>query len=138
MGQVNGLYPSVPPASVGKGAPTRRCTGRAVIALPIEDQNAELIDTWDLCIFVYVASEETLDRARTRDQGMFGSSAEVERRYRNRYFPVQELYSTTARPIDHADIIVHSDKLQQPAWAVEHADQLRGVRLLRPVPRHDP
>jgi len=76
----------------------------------------ELIDRWDLRIFVSAAFEETVDRARTRDQARYGSATEVERRHRNRYTPAQQLYFDTARPTDHADIIVHNDEPQQPAW----------------------
>jgi uridine kinase len=76
----------------------------------------ELIDGWDLRIFVSAAFKETLDRARIRDQTLFRSAAEVERRYRNRYIPSQQFYFDTARPTDHADIIVHNDEPQQPAW----------------------
>ena len=76
----------------------------------------ELIDRWDLGIFVSVAFEETVDRARTRDQARFGSATEVERRHRNRYIPAHQLYFDTARPTDHADIIVHNDEPQEPAW----------------------
>ena len=75
----------------------------------------ELIDGWDLRIFVSAAFEKTLDRARTRDQALYGSD-EVERRWRNRYIPSQQFYFDTARPTDHADIIVHNDEPQQPAW----------------------
>ena len=78
----------------------------------------ELVDRWDLRIFVSAAFEETLDRARTRDQALFGTATEVERRHRNRYIPAQQLYFATARPTDHADIIVHNDAPQQPAWEV--------------------
>ena len=76
----------------------------------------ELIDRWDLRIFVSAAFEETLDRARTRDLALFGSATEVERRHRSRYRPSQQLYFDTARPTDRADIIVHNDEPQQPAW----------------------
>jgi len=76
----------------------------------------ELIDRWDLRIFVSAAFEETVDRARTRDQALYGSATEVERRFRTRYIPAQQLYFDAARPTDHADIIVHNDELQQPAW----------------------
>jgi uridine kinase len=76
----------------------------------------ELIDRWDLRIFVSAAFEETLDRARARDQAVYGSVTEVERRFRNRYMPAQQLYFDTARPTDHSDIIVHNDKPQEPAW----------------------
>jgi hypothetical protein len=76
----------------------------------------EVIDRWNLRIFVSAAFKETLDRARIRDQTLFRSATEVERRYRNRYIPSQQFYFDTARPTDHADIIVHNDEPQQPAW----------------------
>jgi uridine kinase len=77
----------------------------------------ELIDQWELRIFVVAAFEETLNRARTRDQALYGTP-EVERRWRNRYIPSQQLYFDTVRPTDHADIIVHNDELQRPAWEI--------------------
>jgi uridine kinase len=76
----------------------------------------ELIDRWDLRIFVSAAFEETLDRARTRDLALYGSVTEVERRFHNRYRPSQQLYFDTVRPTDHADIIVHNDEPQRPVW----------------------
>jgi uridine kinase len=76
----------------------------------------ELIDRWDLRMFVSAAFEKTLARARTRDQAQFGSATEVERRHRDRYISAQRLYFDTARPTDHADIIVHNDDPQQPTW----------------------
>jgi uridine kinase len=78
----------------------------------------EVIERWDLRVFVSAGFEATLDRARTRDRALYGSATEVERRFRNRYRPSQQLYSDTARPTDHADIIVHNDEPQQPAWEV--------------------
>jgi uridine kinase len=57
-----------------------------------------------------------VDRARIRDQALFGSATEVERRWRNRYLPAQELYFDLARPTAQADIIVHNDDPQHPAW----------------------
>ena len=76
----------------------------------------ELIDRWDLRILVTAPFEVTLARARTRDEALYGSATEVERRFRNRYLPAQELYFATARPSDHADIVVHNDDLAWPAW----------------------
>ncbi len=76
----------------------------------------ELVDRWDLRILVSAAFEETLDRARTRDRVLFGSVTDVERRHRNRYRPAQQLYADAARPTDHADVIVHNDEPQRPAW----------------------
>jgi uridine kinase len=76
----------------------------------------ELIDRWDLSIFVSAPFEKTLDRARARDQTGSKPAAEVERRYRSRYIPSQQFYFDTARPADHADIVVHNAEPQQPAW----------------------
>ena len=78
----------------------------------------ELIDSWDLSIFVSAAFEQLLDRARIRDLPQLGSAAEVERRFRTRYIPAQKLYFATARPADHADVVVHNDKPRQPVWDV--------------------
>jgi uridine kinase len=78
----------------------------------------ELTGQWDLRVFVSAAFEETLDRGRARDLARLGSIAEVERRFRDRYIPAQELYFAEARPAERADIIVHNDEPRQPAWEV--------------------
>ena len=81
----------------------------------------ELIDRWDLRIFVSVAFERTVDRARIRGTALAGSAtdaAEVDRYWRNRYIPSQQLYFAAAHPTDHADIIVYNDEFQRPAWEV--------------------
>jgi uridine kinase len=75
----------------------------------------ELIDRWDLRIFVSTDFEETVDRALIREQRVL-SAADVERRWRERYIPSQQFYFATARPTDHADIVVHNDEPRQPAW----------------------
>ncbi|MFF5216737.1 cytidylate kinase family protein [Micromonospora sp. NPDC000442] len=76
----------------------------------------ELIDRWDLRIFVSTDLDATVDRAVIRESRV-SSRADVERRWRERYIPSQQFYFATVRPTDHADIIVHNDEPQQPAWA---------------------
>ncbi len=78
----------------------------------------ELIDRWDLRIFVSAAFEETLTRARIRDLAPLGSAARVEQRFRNRYLPSQQRYFDTVRPTDLADIVVYNDAPERPAWEV--------------------
>ncbi|MGW8485195.1 cytidylate kinase family protein [Streptomyces sp. NPDC055886] len=81
----------------------------------------ELVDRWDLSIFMSVTFERTLDRARTRGEALAGSAAsttEIERAWRNRYIPSQQLYFAAAHPADHADIIVDNDELQRPSWEI--------------------
>ncbi|MEV0133002.1 cytidylate kinase family protein [Dactylosporangium sp. NPDC050688] len=75
----------------------------------------ELMDRWDLRIFVSTTLEKTVDRAVIRERQV-SSRAEVERRWRERYIPSQQLYFATVRPTDHADIIVHNDEPQRPVW----------------------
>ncbi|MFI6479074.1 cytidylate kinase family protein [Nonomuraea sp. NPDC050663] len=81
----------------------------------------ELVDRWDLRVFVSVPFEETIDRARGRSAAVARSAedlAEVERSWRMRYIPSQRLYFAEARPIDHADIVVYNDQLERPTWDV--------------------
>jgi uridine kinase len=75
----------------------------------------ELIDRWDLRIFVSTALEKTVDRAVIRERRV-SSRADVERRWRERYLPAQQFYFATVRPTDHADIVVHNDDPEHPAW----------------------
>ncbi|HEV2369906.1 MAG TPA: hypothetical protein VGR90_08510, partial [Acidimicrobiales bacterium] len=76
----------------------------------------ELTDKWDLHIFVSAAFEETLSRAVSRDQAALGSAARVEQRFRKRYLLSQQRYFDTIRPTDLADIVVHNDDPERPAW----------------------
>ncbi|GAA3209380.1 cytidylate kinase family protein [Dactylosporangium siamense] len=75
----------------------------------------ELIDRWDLRILVSTALDTIVDRAVVRERRV-SSRADVERRWRERYIPAQRLYFATVGPARHADIIVHNDEPQQPAW----------------------
>ena len=75
----------------------------------------ELLNRWDLRIFVSTALEKTVDRAMVREYRV-SSQADIERRWRERYIPAQQLYFATARPTDHVDIIVHNDEPEQPTW----------------------
>ena len=75
----------------------------------------ELIDRWDLRVFVSTAFEQTVGRAVIREQGVL-SAADVERRWRERYIPSQRFYFGKVRPTDHADLVVHNDEFPQPAW----------------------
>jgi uridine kinase len=78
----------------------------------------ELIDRWDLRIFVSTTFETTLDRARIRDQASLGSAARVERRFRRRYLPSQQHYVDTVRPTERADIVVTNDEPDHPTLEI--------------------
>lgn len=81
----------------------------------------ELVDRWDLRIYVSVPFEQTVGRARDRATALAGNTADttgIERIWRDRYIPAQQLYLATAHPTDHADVIVYNAQLQRPAWEV--------------------
>lgn len=69
----------------------------------------ELNDQWDFRIFVSASFEETLRRAITRDEALFGSSGEARARYERRYIPGQRLYLETVMPERLADAVVVND-----------------------------
>ncbi|GAA1860804.1 uridylate kinase [Asanoa iriomotensis] len=75
----------------------------------------ELIDRWELRVFVSTTLERTLDRALIREHGVSSQSA-IERRWRERYIPSQEFYFARVRPTDHVDVIVHNDEPRRPIW----------------------
>jgi uridine kinase len=75
----------------------------------------ELHDLWDLHIFVSVGFDEVLRRATRRDAALFRSSEEVERRYRARYIPGQQLYLDAERPELAADAVVYNDDPSRPS-----------------------
>ena len=75
----------------------------------------ELLDQWELRIFVSTAFEQTVDRALIRERGT-SSAAEIERRWRERYIPSQQFYFAAVQPTRHADIVVHNDDFQRPVW----------------------
>jgi uridine kinase len=79
----------------------------------------ELVDRWDLRIFVSVPLEQTVDRALNRGTAPAGPAADaagIERSWRHRYLPSQQLYAATAHPTDHADVIVYNARPERPAW----------------------
>lgn len=75
----------------------------------------ELEGRWELRIFVSASFPHTVARARSREQDTM-SAADVERRWRDRYIPAQQLYFEAVRPADRADILVDNDDPQRPAW----------------------
>lgn len=69
----------------------------------------ELNDRWELRVFVSTALEKTVERAVIRERRV-SSRADVERRWRERYIPAQQLYFAMVRPAERADVIVHNDE----------------------------
>ena len=78
----------------------------------------ELVDAWDFRVFITVASEEVIRRARIRDAEVYGSPDVAERRFRARYLPAQRHYRRTIRPGELADVVLENDDPTRPGVLV--------------------
>ncbi len=58
----------------------------------------ELVDFWDVTIFVQIAPETAVARAIQRDSAAMGGVAETIERYTRRYLPGQQLYLAACQP----------------------------------------
>ncbi len=74
----------------------------------------ELVEYWDLKIFLDVDFEITVKRASKRDGYYLGSEQEIIKKYNTRYVPGQKLYFGEANPKDVADIIINNSDFTKP------------------------
>ena len=82
----------------------------------------ELNDYWDYRVFVRVDSAEAMRRAELRDQGLFGSAAEVRSRFETRYLAGQRIYLESVQPERMADLVVNNDDPSNPTLVVNAAE----------------
>ncbi|KKK04829.1 uridylate kinase [Micromonospora sp. HK10] len=107
--------------------PTRTAPADAVLVFDgVFLMRPELVDRWELRVFVSTALDRTVDRAVLRERRV-SAPADVERRWRERYIPSQQFYLATVRPTEHVDVIVHNDEPQQPGWETGPARSPRSV-----------
>lgn len=74
----------------------------------------ELINYWDVKIFVDVDFQTSLARAFERDLYLFVSKEEIEKRYNERYIPSQKIYLESENPQEQADIVVDNNDYMNP------------------------
>lgn len=74
----------------------------------------ELINNWDISIFIHIDFEQVITRAKVRDLGIFGSEADVEDRYRSKYIPGQQIYLMEAKPHRQANIVIDNNDFNNP------------------------
>ena len=102
-------------ATLSKPVSARRCPEDAIVIVDgVFLLRGELESAWDFTVFVSVTPDETLRRALVRRCASFGSTEEVERRYRERYLPAQALYLTEVRPRDRAAVVVENEDPSRP------------------------
>ena len=74
----------------------------------------EINSWWDYRVFVDASFEAVLQRAIARDASRMGGKRSTENKYRQRYFPGQNLYLDLAKPKKLAHVIVHNDDPSEP------------------------
>lgn len=74
----------------------------------------ELVEFWDLSIFVDVTFATMLSRAQKRDASLLGSVDRARDLYLERYIPGQRLYLATCDPLRRATLVMKNDVLDQP------------------------
>jgi uridine kinase len=74
----------------------------------------ELIDCWDLGIWVHIATELSVQRGTARDAEMEGGVLESEALHRDRYLAAELLYVDEVDPVTVADLIVDNTDFDHP------------------------
>lgn len=74
----------------------------------------ELVDYWDVTIFLQIAPEAALARALERDRALFGSAEAIYERYTRRYLPGQQIYLAQCHPEVRATIVIDNSDPAHP------------------------
>jgi uridine kinase len=77
-------------------------------------QRPELVELWDLRIYVHVGFDVVLRRGIARDQAWMDSAEDAERRYLSKYIPGERMYVEQVRPQQLAHIVVNNESPAQP------------------------
>ena len=76
----------------------------------------ELVNYWDIKIFVDVDFKITVKRAvkRAAEREYIGAEQEILNKYEQRYIPGQQLYFEKAQPKEKVDIIIDNSDFKNP------------------------
>ncbi len=74
----------------------------------------ELLDQWDLTIYVDVTPSVSLNRGVERDSVTMGGRAAATDRYQRRYLPGQALYDDSVAPRDRAQVVIDNNDFNLP------------------------
>lgn len=103
-----------PGANAALSPPTRTARPDAILIFDgVFLMRPELVDRWDVRILVHASLERVVERAVLRERRA-SSPVDVERRWRERYIPAQQLYVATVRPTEHADLVLYNDEPEHP------------------------
>jgi uridine kinase len=91
-------------------------------------QRPELVDYWDLRIYVEVSFETVLRRGIERDQVWMTGAAAAEQRYLSKYIPGERMYVEQVNPSERAQVVVGNEDLGNPTLRL-NSGELGGRRL---------
>lgn len=83
-------------------------------------QRPELIDAWDLVIFVQASEQHCERRGIERDATALGGLEAASQLYATRYRPAFELYEKLCAPAARAHIVFDNDDLEQPSMIIRN------------------
>jgi uridine kinase len=81
----------------------------------------EIVEFWDVKIFIDISFEESAARGGPRDQSLFGTLEAVQARYWERYIPGQRLYFQECQPKKQADIVIDNNNVDKPVIHIQNA-----------------
>lgn len=74
----------------------------------------ELVDHWDLRIYVHVDPEVSLNRGVARDADSTEERSAIAQKYRERYLPGQRIYRDRVDPLGRAHVVVDNTDPANP------------------------
>lgn len=77
-------------------------------------QRSELVDFWDLKVFVDIPFELSLGRGLVRDSHLLGGAEATRKKYEERYIPGQKIYFQKVNPKSSADIVIENSVPAEP------------------------
>ena len=81
-------------------------------------QRPELLDGWDLAIFVRASQQRSEERGVQRDKSALGGMEAARKLYATRYQPAFDLYETLCAPESIAGVVFDNDDLERPSMII--------------------
>ncbi|MFS8045362.1 uridylate kinase [Rhizobium sp. BR 314] len=87
-------------------------------------QRPELLEGWDLAIFVETSEDVSEQRGIARDTALLGGTETTRQLYADRYRPAFALYESLAAPTFSADAIISNDDFDRPTLRISEGGRL--------------
>lgn len=81
----------------------------------------ELMDYWDITMYVDITLDTALHRVVERELRNFGSYETLKQTYEQRYFAGQKIYFDRCHPYQRADLIIDNNDIRNPLVIEQHA-----------------